>query len=519
MQRELLLTGLDPADTIWDFIVIGGGATGLGTAVEAAARGFKTLLLERKDFAAGTSSRSSKLIHGGLRYLRQGRVGLVRQALHERGVLFRNAPHRVHRIGCVIPLYRWWEVPFYRVGVRCYDLLSGGLGLERSRHLSRADTLGLLPTLDPSGLLGGILYWDGTFDDARLAVSLARTLLDLGGIPLNYFEVTGLLKADGRIAGVEARDRDSGRAYEIRSRSVINATGVFTDAVRRLDEPTSAALMSPSQGAHLVLDGSFLPGCCAMVIPRTDDGRMMFAIPWQGRVLLGTTDTPVTTVSPEPLPLAEEIDFLLSHAGRYLSGRPARSDVSSAFAGLRPLVGRGRHRQTASLSRDHTIVVSTSGLVSVTGGKWTTYRRMAQDAVDRASVVARLDARPSITDRLPLHGWQEGPTDDPGSVDGFDIDAVRRSAEALPEGDERLHPRLPYRACEVVRAVREEFARTVEDVLARRTRALFLDAAASMAMAPRVAELMAAELGRDETWRQGQITEFQTLARGYRIDG
>lgn len=515
MRRHDLLHQLDTQSQPWDLIVIGGGASGLGTAVEAAARGLRTLLLEQKDFAAGTSSRSTKLIHGGVRYLRQGRLGLVKQALHERGLLLQNAPHLVHGLSCVLPLYAPWEGLYYGIGLKLHDLLAGRAELAPSRRLSREETLRLIPTLQPSGLRGGIVYQDGQFDDARLAVSLARTLLDLGGRPLNYLAVNGFLKAGGRIAGVRACDRETGREYELRSRVVVNAGGVFSDELRRLDDPEAVPIIAPSQGVHLVLDRSFLPGDCALVVPRTDDGRILFAIPWHDRVLIGTTDTPIAKVSLDPSPLPEEIDFLLAHAARYLSRKPAREDVRSVFAGLRPLVSSGKRVKTAALSRGHTILVSVSGLVSVAGGKWTTYRRMAEDTVDRATAVTGLVAGPSVTERLRLHGWREQPAAEPWEVYGSDTEALGTLASVLPAGNELLHPQLPYRVCEVVWAVRHEFARSVEDVLARRTRALFLDASASMAMAPRVAELMAAELGRDETWQRRQVAGFRALARNY----
>jgi glycerol-3-phosphate dehydrogenase len=515
INREHLLQQLDDPGITWDIIVIGGGATGLGAAVEAASRGYRTLLLEQRDFAAGTSSRSTKLIHGGFRYLRQGNLGLVLKALRERHLLIRNAPHLVHDLRFVVPLYAWWERPFYEIGLKFYDLLAGQLGLGPSQHLSPRETLELIPTLEPAGLRGGIVYHDGQFDDARLAVSLTKTLADLGGMPLNYLAVTGLLKTGERIAGVRAVDLETGREYRLHSKVVVNATGPFTDAVRRMDDSEAPPIIAPSQGAHLVLDRSFLPGESAIMVPRTDDGRVLFAIPWHGRVLVGTTDTPVTDVSPEPRPLPEEIDFLLTHVARYLSRKPAREDVLSVFAGLRPLVRSKTVARTAVISRDHRILVSNSGLVTVTGGKWTTYRRMGEDAADRAAVVAGLEARASVTDRLKIHGWQEVEAADPWDVYGSDAGEVKALAATHPAGDEPLHPHLPYRTCEVVWAVRQEFARTVEDVLARRTRALFLDAAASISMAPRVAELMAAELGRDDGWQRQQVAEFCALAQGY----
>ncbi|HEY6838117.1 MAG TPA: glycerol-3-phosphate dehydrogenase/oxidase [Geobacteraceae bacterium] len=511
--RESYLRELDDTSLVWDVIVIGGGATGLGSAVDAAARGYRTLLLEQSDFAKATSSRSTKLIHGGVRYLRQGNVALVTEALHERGLLIRNAPHLVRNLSFVVPLYDWWEGPFYGVGLKMYDLMAGRLGLGPSRLLSRAETLELIPTVEPHGLRGGVVYHDGQFDDARLAVSLARTLAALGGTPLNYVEVTGFVKELGLTAGVEARDVESGREYRLRTRAVINATGVFGDTLRRLDDPGAQPVISPSQGVHLVLDRAFLPGESAIMIPHTADGRVLFAVPWHGRVLIGTTDTPLASPTLEPRPLPEEVDFLLGHAARYLACHPSAADVLSVFAGLRPLVRHGSDGETASLSREHAILVSASGLVTVAGGKWTTYRKMGEDAVNHAAAVAGLAEIPSISATLKIHGWQEGDAVFPWDVYGSDAPAVAKCAAAYD--DELLHPRLPYRAGEVVWAVRRELARTVEDVLARRTRALFLDARASMAAAPRVAELMARELGRNAAWQVEQVAAFSELAKGY----
>lgn len=515
INRPELLQALGGAGRAWDFIVIGGGAAGLGAAVEAASRGYQTLLLERGDFACGTSSRSTKLVHGGVRYLRQGRLALVRQALYERGLLLRNAPHLAHRLPCVLPLYAWWERPSYGLGLKAYDWLAGRQGLGPSRFMPRQETLQRLPNLQASGLRGGILYYDGQFDDARLAVCLARTLLDLGGVPLNYVAAAGFLKTAGKIAGVLARDVESGQEYSLPAKAVINATGVFSDALRRLDAPDAPALIAPSQGAHLVLDRAFFPGEAALVVPRTDDGRVLFLIPWLGRLLVGTTDTPVIQPARNPRPLPREIDFLLDHAARYLNHKPRQEDVFSAFAGLRPLVGAAGQGQTAGLSRDHAVLVSASGLVSVVGGKWTTYRRMGEDVIDRALGIARLAASPSRSARLRLHGWREERDSGPWSSYGSDADLLAELARSRPELDRPLHPRLPYRALEVLWAVRYEFARTVEDVLARRSRALFLDAEASLAMAPEVAALMAKELGRDELWQSRQLEALaQSLLGG-----
>ncbi len=518
MTRAELLQQMED-ETAWEMIVVGGGATGLGTAVEAASRGYRTLLLEQHDFAKGTSSRSTKLIHGGVRYLQQGNLSLVLEALRERGLLIRNAPHLVHNLSFVVPLYDWWEGPFYGVGLKLYDLLAGRLGLGPSRLLSREETLSHIPTVEQNGLRGGVIYHDGQFDDARLAISLALTVRDLGGVAFNYLPVTGIIREGGLVVGVEAQDAESGRVFRIRGRAVINAAGPFIDKVRQMVDPEASPLVTPSQGVHLVLDGSFLSGGSAIMVPHTDDGRVLFAVPWHGRTIVGTTDTPIPSATLEPRPLPEEIQFLLSHASRYLTRHPGPADVLSVFAGIRPLVRSEGGGDTASLSRDHTLLVEKSGLVTIAGGKWTTYRRMGEDTVTAAAQVAGLDDRPSVTAGLHIHGWQEGGgAGGPRQVYGCDAPALEALLAENPAWRAPLHPALPYCAGEVVWSVRFEWARTVEDVLARRTRALLLDARASIAVAPAVAELMAAELGDDRAWQEAQVAAFCELARGYLIE-
>jgi glycerol-3-phosphate dehydrogenase len=548
-ERSLArLAGKSAPRRPWDVLVIGGGATGLGAAVDAAARGYRTVLLEGYDFAKGTSSRSTKLAHGGVRYLRQGDLSLVIEALRERGLLLRNAPHLVRHLRFVVPSYEWWEGPFYGAGLKVYDLLAGRLGLGPSHQLSREETLALLPTVEPAGLRGGVVYHDAQFDDARFAVALARTLDDLGGVAVNGVRVVGLLKTGGPrglVTGVAARDEESGDALEIAARAVINATGVFADEVRRLDEPEAEPLLAPSQGVHLVLDRRFLPGDSAVLVPHTDDGRVLFAVPWLGRVIVGTTDTPVAAAALEPRPLPQEIEFLLTHAGRYLTGHPRLQDVLSCFAGLRPLIagsgpssgGGGLAGGTAALRREHTLQVSASGLVTITGGKWTTYRRMGEDAVDAAAAVAGLPDRPSVTVTLRLHGAPAVPApaggegggagaaaggdrevDGEGGESGTGDPELARLIAERPEWGEKLHQRLPYRAAAMVRAARHEMARSVEDALARRTRALLLDARASAEAAPRAAALLAAELGRDDDWQRRQVAAYRELARGYWLE-
>lgn len=517
MTREELLMQLDEVKC-WDMLVIGGGATGLGTAVEAASRGYRTLLLEQEDFSSGTSSRSTKLVHGGVRYLQQGNISLVLEALHERGLMIRNAPHLVHNLSFVVPLYDWWEGPFYGVGLKLYDMLAGKLGLGPSQVLSRAETLRHIPTVEPEGLRGGVIYHDGQFDDARLAVALAKTCEGLGGVPLNHFRVLGLLKSDGLVRGVSAADLETGKEYELEARVVINATGPFCDSVRQMDDRELPRLIAPSQGVHLVLDREFLPGDSAIMVPHTDDGRVLFAVPWHDRVIVGTTDTPVPKVLTEPQPFPEEVDFLLRHAARYLTRDPAERDVLSVFAGVRPLVKSGEDARTASLSRDHTLLVSASGLVTITGGKWTTYRKMGEDTVTTAARLAGLEEHVSRTAELHIHGWCEtlGVAGDWSSY-GTDAAGLERFCADMPTLREPLHPRLPYRSAEVVWGVRHEWARSVEDILSRRTRALLLDARAAMEAAPEVARLMADELGRDLVWQAEQVASFCHLAKRYLV--
>lgn len=519
MNREVMLGALQASEDEWDFLVVGGGATGLGVAIDAASRGYRTLLLEQSDFAKGTSSRSTKLVHGGVRYLQQGNVSLVLEALKERGLLLANAPHLVRNLPFVVPTYDWWEGPFYGIGLKMYDLLAGRQGFGRSRLISKERTLQHLPTIEPHGLLGGVIYHDGQFDDARLAIAMARTAAEQGAVVLNYMQVVGLIKEAGEVVGVQARDAETGAEKEVRGRVVVNATGVFADGLRRMDDADAPAMIAPSQGVHIVLDREYLPGDSAIMVPRTDDGRVLFAIPWLDRVVVGTTDTPVSGVPLEPVPMQSELDFLLEHAGRYLTRDPGPEDVLSTFAGLRPLVNDGGGAtSTAALARDHTLHISASGLVTIAGGKWTTYRKMAEDTVDQAALVAGLDERECVTRDLHIHGHHRNADQfGPLRVYGSDAPALRSLLRANPELDRPLHPAHSVTAGEVVWAARNEMARTVEDFLSRRSRLLLLDARASIEVAPEVAALLATELGRDETWQQTQIDEFRRLARGYLI--
>ena len=505
----------------WDLIVIGGGATGLGVALDAASRGLKTLLLEQSDFAKGTSSRSTKLVHGGVRYLAQGNIGLVIEALRERGILINNAPHLVRNESFIIPNYSWWSGIFYSIGLSLYDLLAGKRSFGHSRLISRKELVRRIPNIRQAGLKSGVLYHDGQFDDARLAISLALTALEQGAVLLNYCRVTGLVKDNQMIRGVEAMDVESGLGYKLRSKTIVNATGVFVDEVLIMDRPELRPMVQPSQGIHLVFDKSFLGPHDALMIPKTKDGRVLFAIPWHDRTLIGTTDTPLGAHQLEPRALEEEIRFILETAADYLTQIPMRKDVLSVFAGLRPLAAPQDEKQkTKEISRSHKLIVSASGLITITGGKWTTYRLMAEDTVNKAILVGALPNRPARTRTLPLHGYKESSEwTDPLFVYGSDAVSIKTMAKESPEWKEKLDPRLPYIAAEVVWATRYEMARNVEDVLARRTRALFLDARAAMDMAPKVAALMATELRRDEQWEKEQVLSFLSVAKNYLVDG
>jgi glycerol-3-phosphate dehydrogenase len=520
MNRGKMIEQITGRTTPWDIVVIGGGATGMGVAVDAASRGLSVLLLEAKDFGKGTSSRSTKLVHGGVRYLEQGNVSLVMEALKERGLLRQNAPHLVTDLAFIVPNYSWWEAPFYGIGLKLYDMLAGKYGFGKSRVLSQEETLQRLPTLQTEGLRGGVVYYDGQFDDSRLLIHLAATAADHGAAVVNYMPVTALTKdADGYINGVIARDDETGATYTIPSQVVINATGIFTDHVRRMDDPKIEAMIEPSQGIHLVFERSFLEGDTAIMVPHTSDGRVMFAIPWHGHTLVGTTDTPIEEPLYEPRPLEQEIQFILETAALYLSHPPKRSDVLSVFVGIRPLVkAGGSGAKTSALSRDHTIHVDNSGLLTITGGKWTTYRHMAEDCVDHAITLGKLPEEPCVTKTLKIHGYREH-TDDLGSlwVYGSDADTIRAIAADDPQLTQPLHPALPYIGAEIIWAARQEMARSVEDVLARRTRALFLNAQAAHEIALPVARLLAKELQHDEQWIQHQVSEFQMLAHQYSL--
>jgi glycerol-3-phosphate dehydrogenase len=521
MNREQMLQLMnDHGSKKWDVIIIGGGATGLGCAVDAASRGYKTLLLEKYDFSKGTSSKATKLVHGGVRYLKQGNFKLVIEALKERGYLFKNAPHLVKNLTFNIPVYSFLDKIIYFIGLYIYEFLAGKYSFGPSRLLSKNHILQDIPTLNPMGLAGGIAYQDGQFDDSRLAIELMKTSADHGGVLINYAEVQSFKKDDkGNIVGLNFFDSINKKSFEVEAKTVINATGVFVDDILQMDEPGKKPTVVASQGSHIIVDKKFLPGTQALMIPKTSDGRVLFAIPWHNTCLIGTTDLPVNNISIDPKPLDQEIEFILSTAQQYMNPAPVRSDILSAFSGLRPLAApSGDGKSTKEISRSHKITVSSSGLVNIIGGKWTTYRKMAEDTVDIAARTGRLIHSDCRTEDLAIHGfaWQRDPHD-PYFIYGSESDKLHALEQNNPQLKEKIHPLLPYTFAEIEWAIQEEMAITLEDVLARRTRSILLNAKASIEAAPKVVEFMAAKLNHNNHWKEEQLKSYKVFAKGYII--
>lgn len=516
ISRSNLVKQLADTSLTWDVLVIGGGATGLGVALDAVARGYKTLLVEQSDFAKGTSSRSTKLVHGGVRYLAQGDIRLVREASIERGLLNRNAPHLVKNQTFIIPIYNFWDKIKYTIGLKMYDWISGKLSMGSSVFISRKKTLENLPGIKSENLLGGVLYHDGQFDDSRLAINLVQSIIETGGCAINYVKVIGLIKDDNeKIKGSLLQDIETGQQYQINARSVVNATGVFVDDILQMDNASATKSICVSQGVHLVLDRKFYPSAHALMIPETSDGRVLFAVPWHNKVVLGTTDTPVEEASLEPKALEKEISFILETASEYLTQKPGRNDVLSVFAGLRPLAApQGGDQKTKEISRSHKIMVSPSNLFTILGGKWTTYRKMGEDMVNRIEKELHWKHHKTPTSLLHIHGYVEQVNwSDPLYFYGSDADQIKKQMNG--SAGQWISESLGIHKMQVRWAVEHEMARTVEDVLSRRTRSLFLDAAESVRLAPVVANLMAEALDKDQEWVNQQVEEFTQLAQQY----
>jgi glycerol-3-phosphate dehydrogenase len=517
MNRDAMINLLGKGQT-WDVLVIGGGATGLGVAVDAASRGYSVVLIEMDDFAKGTSSKSTKLVHGGVRYLQRGDVSLVLEALRERGRMKRNAPHLVRDQAFVISNYRFWDNIFYFCGLTLYDILSFGFGYGRSRFISAKKVVEYLPTTVKRGLKGGVVYHDGQFDDSRMAINLAQTCAEHGGVVLNKAKATAILhNSAGYVSGAKFTDLESGKEITVKARCVVNACGVFVDDVMSMDSPKHKKMVTPSQGVHLVFDKTFLPGNYAVMIPKTSDGRVLFAVPWHDKVVVGTTDILRPTAELEPKPLKEEIDFILATAALYFERPPQYADILSVFAGQRPLAApKSDGKSTKELSRGHKIIVSDHNLITITGGKWTSYRRMAEDAVNKAIRLGLVPRKKCRTVDLHIHGYRPCPDlRNHLCIYGSDAPGILKLAASNPEYAKKLHEKYPYTVAEVVWAVRREMARSVEDVLSRRVRLLYLDARAAIEAAPKVAGILAEELNKGQIWAEQQVNAFIALATGY----
>ena len=505
MNRTEQICKLNEA-SIWDIVIIGGGATGAGAALDAASRGYKTLLIEQYDFAKGTSSKSTKLVHGGVRYLQQGNIKLVFEALRERGRLLKNAPHLTSTQAFIVPVYSLWEKIFYGVGLKVYDVLAGSLSLGKTKLLDVKQTIQQLPSINTNKLYGGVLYYDGQFDDSNLCIEILGTAEKKGAAIINYCKAIGFIKDNDKITGVEIMDTYSQHIYKIHAKAVINATGAFTNEVVEMDDKNQQDFVTPSQGIHFVINKNLFEGSAAMMIPKTSDGRVLFAVPWYGKVIVGTTDTPIEKSNIEPKALEEEIKFVLEHINRYGTQNITSADVNTIFVGLRPLISTKNKGNTSGVSREHALHISLSGLVSIIGGKWTTYRKMAIHAIDNAAFVGKLPKRKCVTANLPIDL----------SVEKQNI--VKSIIESNPEYAHKIHADYPYQFAEIVYAVRHQMATNVEDVLARRIRLLYLDARLAMQVAPNVAVVLSKELNKDEIWIQQQVASFNKLASTYILD-
>ena len=500
----------------WDIVIIGGGASGLGIAVDASKRGYKTLLLEKHDFGKGTSSRSTKLIHGGVRYLQNGDITLVIESLKERGILKRNAPHLVQDLSFVIPTYDWWASPFYGIGMKIYDMMAGKLGLGKSVIISKGETEKLIPNVNKKGLRGGVIYHDGQFDDSRMAITLALSANPKKTALLNYCNVDGLIKKNNEIVGLSFTDSINSKKYQVKSKVVINATGVFAEDIIRMDQPQIKKMIQPSQGVHIVLEKKFLKSKHAILIPQTSDGRVLFAVPWKNYVVVGTTDTQIKNASEEPKPLKEEIDFILKNASKYMTIKPKKDDIKSVFAGLRPLAATSDKKSTKEVSRSHKIDISPSGLISVLGGKWTTYRKISEDAIDTAISINKLKKKKCKTKKTKLFGYKKKVDfSDPMHVYG----SLKKKVESLGGIDDNksLSTKFYISNNIIEWSIIHEMALTLEDILARRTRCVFLDSNESKLIAPSVAEKMADVLEKDQEWIDSELKNFNKLIKNYTI--
>ncbi|KZF25821.1 mitochondrial putative glycerol-3-phosphate dehydrogenase [Xylona heveae TC161] len=553
----------------YDLLVIGGGATGSGIALDAATRGLKVALVERDDFSSGTSSKSTKLVHGGVRYLEKAvweldynQYKLVKEALRERKYFLDTAPHLSNWLPIMIPIDKWWKAPYFWAGTKCYDFLAGSENIESSYFLTRSKALDAFPMLKKTGLFGALVYYDGAHNDSRMNVSLAMTAALYGVNVVNHMEVTGLEKNEnGRLCGAKVKDLVSEKngkktdEFTIKAKGIINATGPFTDSIRKLDEQKVPEIVSPSSGVHVILPGYYSPSHMGLIDPSTSDGRVIFFLPWQGNTIAGTTDAP-TKITPNPVAGEEEISWILSEIRGYLGPdiTVRRSDVLAAWSGIRPLVRDPEAKNTESLVRNHLVTMSPSGLLTCAGGKWTTYRQMAEDTVDEAIKAFDLKTGP-VLDAPKISGTEM--IDDGAALDGscqthqvrlvgahgysktlyinliqhfgIETDVAKHLAESygdrawtvaalstptdkrFPERGIRISEQYPFIDGEVRYAMKHEYAQTAVDVLARRTRLAFLNAQAALEALPRIIDMMGEELKWDSKRKALEWTDSVTF--------
>ncbi len=505
----------------YDIIIIGGGATGSGIALDASYRGFKTLLLEKNDFSEGTSSRSTKLVHGGVRYLEAAfkkldinQFNLVKEGLKERSRLLKNAPHLCSRLTLVTPMYKLWELPYMFAGLTMYDLISGKRGLGRSSIVFKNKMISDFPSIKKKGLVGGVKYYDGSFNDARLNISLLQSAKKYNCDCKNYHEVNGFIYKDKKISGLRVKDSINDKEFEVHAPIIINATGAFSDEVRLLDDKNTKKLLDISSGIHIVLDKKYLPSKEGLMIPKTQDGRVLFILPWMGKCLVGTTDEP-TKLSGHPEVAEKDIEYILKHLEIYFDLKIDKKEILSSWSGIRPLVAVDKNASTSSIVREHLIVKSNSGLVSIIGGKWTTYRKMAEEVVDYVISEYDLEKKECGTKKLKLVGSENFTKE--LKVDSLDEETSKHlicmygdKADEVPKcvsKIKKLHPRYSYINAEVVYSIREEFVKKPIDFLVRRSNIALIDIEVAKEMLDTVLDIMQKELNWDDEKVQNERKE------------
>ncbi len=507
MNRQTSLDKISTVDT-WDIIIIGGGATGMGIALDATTRGLKTLLVEKGDLANGTSSRSTKLVHGGVRYLKQFHFKLVFEAIKERKIILKNAPHLSSALPFIIPIYSYFNMLYYGIGLFLYEMLAGWeSNIGRTTLLSRKSTINNLPFIKTKNLKGGILYYDAQFNDSQLCIDIAATATNNDATIINYFECADFIKSNEKVIGIQGVDRLSQKKYTIKGKNIINATGVFSDTILQMDDPQKSSIIKPSKGVHLVFND---PGKTltkyALMSPIKQDDRVIFVIPWMGKLLVGTTDTPIEKITTEPAASMEDVAYLLNLYNSLSENKIDKNSVVSMFAGLRPLIKLSDEDATALISREHSILTSASGIITIAGGKWTTYRKMAEDVMELVIANQKLPNSKCKTEYISV---------DISAVKNKTIESYILSDKSLAE---KIHPAFSFTKAQVVYAIQHEMAMTIEDVLARRIRLLFLDAKAAIEAAKEVAKIFVNYANKEDEQMKEQMVAFEKIANKYLLN-